>query len=125
MISVAALVPPGSGSSSGVGSAFTFTAASVIRPSAPSGRFRAWGAFGEPWPYAQPTMAEGTSSRIFAPGLLDGQICVVSGAGTGLGKATALELAGLGAIVIGCGRRSEPLEAMVQEVTGRAGKAEF
>ena len=38
-------------------------------------------------------MADGTSSRIFAPGLLDGQVCVVSGAGTGLGKATALELA--------------------------------
>src|SRR5262245_1407912 len=65
------------------------------------------------------------SSRIFAPGLLDGQVCVVSGAGTGLGKATALELTGLGATVIGCGRRSEPLEGMVEEVKGRGGKAEF
>ncbi|HEU4980339.1 MAG TPA: SDR family oxidoreductase, partial [Solirubrobacterales bacterium] len=70
-------------------------------------------------------MAEGTSSRIFAPGLLDGQVCVVSGAGTGLGKATALELAGLGATVIGCGRRSEPLEGMVAEVGKRGGRAEF
>ena len=35
-----------------------------------------------------------TPSRIFAPGLLEGQVCVVSGAGTGLGRATALELAG-------------------------------
>lgn len=70
-------------------------------------------------------MAEGTSSRIFAPGLLDGQVCVVSGAGTGLGKATALELTGLGATVIGCGRRPEPLEAMVEEVKARGGKAEF
>ena len=35
-------------------------------------------------------MADATSSRIFAPGLLEGQICVVSGAGTGLGKATAV-----------------------------------
>jgi citronellol/citronellal dehydrogenase len=64
------------------------------------------------------------SSRIFAPDLLQGQICVVSGAGTGLGRATALELTGLGATVIGCGRRSEPLEGMVEEVTGRGGKAE-
>ena len=49
-------------------------------------------------------------SQIFRPGLLDGQVCVVSGAGTGLGRATALELAALGATVIGCGRRPEPLE---------------
>ena len=34
----------------------------------------------------------GEPSRIFREGLLDGQVCVVSGAGTGLGKATALEL---------------------------------
>ena len=70
-------------------------------------------------------MADGTKSRIFAPGLLDGQICVVSGAGTGLGRATALELAGLGATVIGCGRRTEPLARMVAEVSERGGKAEF
>jgi citronellol/citronellal dehydrogenase len=65
------------------------------------------------------------SSRIFAPDLLAGRICVVSGAGTGLGRATALELTGLGATVIGCGRRSEPLESMAEEVGGRGGKAEF
>jgi NAD(P)-dependent dehydrogenase (short-subunit alcohol dehydrogenase family) len=68
---------------------------------------------------------EGKGSRIFAPGLLEGRICVVSGAGTGLGKATALELAGLGATVIGCGRRREPLEGMVSQVSERGGKAEF
>jgi citronellol/citronellal dehydrogenase len=50
------------------------------------------------------------SSEIFKPGLLDGQVCVVSGAGSGLGRETALELARLGAVVVGCGRRSEPLE---------------
>src|SRR3954467_7898915 len=70
-------------------------------------------------------MAEGISSRIFAPGLLDGQVCVISGAGTGLGKATALELAGLGGTVIGCGRRSEPLQGMGDGGSGRGGKAEF
>jgi citronellol/citronellal dehydrogenase len=68
-------------------------------------------------------MAEPTS-RIFAPGLLEGAVCVVSGAGTGLGKATALELARLGATVIGCGRRPEPLEAMVAEVKEAGGEAE-
>ena len=68
-------------------------------------------------------MAEPTS-RIFAPGLLQGQVCVVSGAGTGLGKTTALELARLGATVVGCGRRSEPLEETVAEVKAAGGEAE-
>ncbi len=52
----------------------------------------------------------GQPSRIFAPGLLDGQVCIVSGAGSGIGRETALELARLGATVVGCGRRIEPLE---------------
>ncbi len=69
-------------------------------------------------------LMEGRTSRILAPGLLSGKVCVVSGAGTGLGKATALELSGLGATVIGCGRRPEPLEEMVAEVTQAGGKAE-
>jgi NAD(P)-dependent dehydrogenase (short-subunit alcohol dehydrogenase family) len=64
------------------------------------------------------------SSRIFAPGLLDGRVCVVSGAGTGLGRATALELARLGATVIGCGRRPDPLDSMIAEVEALDGCAE-
>jgi citronellol/citronellal dehydrogenase len=54
-------------------------------------------------------MAETSRSRIFREGLLDGLFCVVSGAGSGLGRATVLELTGLGATVVGCGRREEPL----------------
>jgi citronellol/citronellal dehydrogenase len=65
-----------------------------------------------------------TSSRILAPGLLDGQVCVVSGAGTGLGRATAVELAALGATVIGCGRRPEPLEETIEAIASRGGRAE-
>src|SRR4051812_23159092 len=49
-------------------------------------------------------------SKLFAPGVLDGQVAIVSGGGTGLGRATALELAACGAQVVVCGRRSEPLE---------------
>ena len=64
------------------------------------------------------------SSRIFAPGLLDGLVSVVSGAGTGLGRASALELGRLGATVIGCGRRAEPLESAVAEIEGLGGRAE-
>lgn len=51
-------------------------------------------------------------------------MCIVSGAGTGLGLATARELAALGATVVGCGRRPEPLDAMVREVTEAGGRAE-
>jgi citronellol/citronellal dehydrogenase len=49
-------------------------------------------------------------SKIFQAGLLDGQVALVSGGGSGLGRATALELAALGAQVVVCGRREEPLE---------------
>jgi citronellol/citronellal dehydrogenase len=64
------------------------------------------------------------ASQIFAPGLLDGRVCVVSGAGTGLGCATARELAALGAVVVGCGRRSEPLGEVVAEIERAGGRAE-
>jgi citronellol/citronellal dehydrogenase len=50
------------------------------------------------------------ASQIFRPGLLDGQVIVVTGGGSGLGRATALELASLGATVVVAGRRIEPLE---------------
>ena len=69
-------------------------------------------------------MAEGSESQIFRPGLLEGAVCVVSGAGTGLGRATAVELARLGATVVGCGRRAEPLEATVSEIRSAGGAAE-
>ena len=48
-------------------------------------------------------------SRIFAPDLLAGQVALVSGGGSGLGRATAVELTRCGAQVVICGRRPEPL----------------
>ena len=57
-------------------------------------------------------------SQIFAPGLLDGQVAVVTGGGTGLGRATALELAACGARVVVCGRRREPLEETASMAEG-------
>jgi len=49
-------------------------------------------------------------SKLFAPDVLAGQVALVSGGGSGLGRATALELAACGAQVVVCGRRLEPLE---------------
>jgi citronellol/citronellal dehydrogenase len=69
-------------------------------------------------------MAEGAESRILRAGLLDGAVCVVSGAGTGLGRATAHELAALGATVVGCGRRPEPLAETVAAIEAAGGSAE-
>jgi citronellol/citronellal dehydrogenase len=69
-------------------------------------------------------MAEQGASQIFLHSLLEGQICVVSGAGTGLGRATAIELASLGATVIGCGRRPEPIEETVRMIREAGGTAE-
>ncbi len=67
-------------------------------------------------------MAETPHSRIFREGLLDGQVCVVSGAGSGLGRETALELVRLGATVVGCGRREEPLVETAGLAEGLAGR---
>lgn len=69
-------------------------------------------------------MTESSLSQIFRPDLLSGQVCVVSGAGTGIGRAITLELTALGAIVAGCGRRAEPLEQTAQLCAGRPGTFE-
>jgi citronellol/citronellal dehydrogenase len=58
-------------------------------------------------------------SKLFKAGLLDGQVAVVSGGGSGLGRASALELAALGARVVVCGRRMEPLEETAALADGR------
>jgi citronellol/citronellal dehydrogenase len=62
-------------------------------------------------------------SRIFSPGLLEGQVAIVTGGGTGLGRATALELAACGACVTVAGRRAEPLEETAAACEGGRGEA--
>jgi citronellol/citronellal dehydrogenase len=56
------------------------------------------------------------ASEVFAPGLLDGQVALVTGGGTGLGKAAAAELVACGASVVLAGRRAEVLEAAAAEI---------
>jgi citronellol/citronellal dehydrogenase len=57
-------------------------------------------------------------SKLFQPGLLDGQVAIVSGGGSGLGRASALELAALGATVVVCGRREGPLDETAAQADG-------
>src|ERR1700722_17644817 len=64
---------------------------------------------------------EGERSEIFAPGLLRGQVVLVTGGGTGLGKATALELARCGARVTIAGRREEVLGEAAAEISAVTG----
>jgi citronellol/citronellal dehydrogenase len=59
-------------------------------------------------------------SQVFAPGLLSGRAALVTGGGTGLGKATALELARCGANVTIVGRRAEVLEQAAAEIAALA-----
>ena len=51
-------------------------------------------------------------------GSLAGRVALVTGGGTGLGKAMALELSRLGASVAVLGRRRDPLEETVAELSG-------
>ncbi len=55
---------------------------------------------------------------MLAAGSLAGRVALVTGGGTGLGKAMALELSRLGASVAVLGRRREPLEETVAELSG-------
>jgi len=59
------------------------------------------------------------TSEIFAPGALGGQVALITGGGTGLGKATALEMVRCGAKVTITGRREEILRSTAERIGER------
>jgi NADP-dependent 3-hydroxy acid dehydrogenase YdfG len=54
---------------------------------------------------------------------LDGKVAVVTGASSGLGEATAEALATEGATLVVAARREDRLDALVERINGRWGKA--
>ena len=63
-------------------------------------------------------------ASVFKPGLFSGQVILITGGGTGIGRCTAHELASLGAVVALAGRTKEKLEKTAEEIRSAGGSAE-
>jgi citronellol/citronellal dehydrogenase len=68
------------------------------------------------------TRASGYAS-VFRPGLFAGQVAIVTGGGSGMGRCTAHELASLGAKVALIGRKLEKLDLTRNEIAQAGGEA--
>ena len=64
-----------------------------------------------------------TAKMRFAPDLLKDQVVLVTGGGTGMGRATALEMAQSGARIVVLGRRPEPIEDCARVIREASGEA--
>ena len=67
-------------------------------------------------------MSEKRTSR-YAPDLMAGQVALVTGSGSGMGRATALEMASCGARLALFARRKEPLEETAEMIRAAGGEA--
>lgn len=64
-------------------------------------------------------------TRVFAPGIFDGQVALITGGATGIGFGIATLLAELGAHVVLASRKPERLEAAVDDLRSRNRAASF
>jgi hypothetical protein len=60
---------------------------------------------------------------VLPDGTFDGKVAIVTGGGSGLGRAMAIEVARLGAAVVVAGRRQEALDETARLIAARGGKA--
>lgn len=68
---------------------------------------------------------EKTYRSILRPDAFKGQLCLITGGGTGIGRQIAHELASLGASVALVGRREEVLAEAVDQIVSRGGSATY
>lgn len=68
-------------------------------------------------------MHESPSKMRFAPDLLKGQVALVTGGGTGMGRATAIEMARCGARIAVLGRRIDPIQSTAKVIREAGGEA--
>lgn len=69
------------------------------------------------------TGPQSLATSVFAPGLFDGQVALVTGGGSGIGRGIADLLAALGAHVVIASRKLERVEAAAEEIRAAGGKA--
>lgn len=69
------------------------------------------------------SLATSRYASIFRPELFQGQVAWVTGAGSGIGRCVAHELAALGATVILSGRKADKLAAVAGEIADDGGRA--
>lgn len=62
---------------------------------------------------------------VFASGVFAGQVILVTGGGSGIGRCTAHELASLGAHVVLLGRRLDKLQYVAAEIVADGGRCSF
>lgn len=64
-----------------------------------------------------------TQTMMLPAGTLEGQVAIITGGGTGMGKAMALLFSKLGAKIVVASRKLENLEATVKEIEQQGGEA--
>jgi citronellol/citronellal dehydrogenase len=70
-------------------------------------------------------MSGGPYRSVFRDGLLDGQVILVTGGGTGIGRCIAHEVAALGGMAVLAARRDEPLRITTAEIAEAGGNADW
>ena len=68
-------------------------------------------------------MSTSAYRSVFRPGLFAGRVVLVTGAGSGIGRCTAHELAALGASLALAGRRADKLEKVAAEIAEAGARA--
>lgn len=69
------------------------------------------------------TTSSTQAPSVFRPGLFDGQVALVTGGGSGIGRGIADTLASLGAHVVLASRKQERVDAAAAEIRAAGGKA--